>query len=88
MRKLNGTTDLKRQPELPALPASHHEDALPGHPADGQHRSALHTVIVPSIEVPAHAEVGDFDGEIFPNQAVPCGQVPMYKVECGQIAHA
>lgn len=52
-----------------------HEDTLPGHPPDGQHRPALHAVIIPSIEVPAHAKVGNFDGEIFPDQAVPCGQV-------------
>lgn len=67
--------------------ASHHKDALPGHPPDGQHCPALHTVIVPGVEVPAHAKVGNFDSEIFPNQTVSCGQVPMHKVECSQIAH-
>lgn len=75
--------------ELPAsLLAAYHEDAFPGHPPDGQHCPALHTIIIPSVEVSAHAKVSNFDGEIFPNQAVPGGQVSMYKVECGQITHA
>jgi hypothetical protein len=74
-------------PSLPLL-AAYHENALPSHPPDGQHRPALDTVIIPSVEIPAHAKVGDFDGEIFPNQAVPGGQVPMHKVQRGEITHA
>lgn len=68
--------------------AAHHEDALPGHPPDGQHCPALDAVIIPSVEIPAHAKVGDFDGEVFPHQAVPGGQVPVHEVKRGQISHA
>lgn len=43
---------------------SDQKNALPGHPADGQHRSALDTVVVSAIQVPAHPEVCNLDGVV------------------------
>lgn len=43
---------------------SDQKNALPGHPADGQHGSALDTVVVSAIQVPAHPEVCNLDGVV------------------------
>lgn len=73
---------------------SHHEDALPGHPANGQHGSALDPVVVAGVQVAAHAEVGDLDvtpaalllsavAPLAAHQAVASRQVAVHKVEGG-----
>lgn len=78
---------------------SHHEDALPSHPAYWQHSSALDPVVVSSVQVPAHAKVCYLDvtlaTAIFstltlltPHQTVTCGQIPVYKVEGRQELHS
>lgn len=77
---------------------SHHEDTLPGHPADRQHGSALDPVVVSSIQVPAHAKVGYLDvtltagvvaavAPLAPHQAVTRSQIPVHKVEGGEELH-
>lgn len=79
------------------LPA-HHEDALPGHPSYRQHSSALDPVVVSSVQVSAHAEVGDLDvtlsasilsalSLLTANQAVTSGQIPVHKVQRRQELH-
>ena len=50
---------------------THQEDGLPGHPAYGQHGTALNLVVVVGVDDPAHAEVGDFDQVTSANKAVP-----------------
>lgn len=81
------------------LLSSHHEDTLPGHPADWQHSSALDPVVVSRIQVPAHAEVSYLDVTLTtpilsaltlltPNQAVTRGQIPVHKVEGGEELHS
>lgn len=70
-----------------AWPA-HQQDALPGHPADGQHRTALDAVVVPTVQVPAHPEVGNLDGIVLAHQAVPCGQVTVDEIQGGKVLHA
>lgn len=60
---------------------SHQEDALPGHPADGQHGSALNTIVISAVQVPAHAKVSDLNGVVFAHQAVSGGEVPVHKVQ-------
>lgn len=64
------------------------QDALPGHPADGEHRPALDAVVVPTVEVPAHPKVGNLDGVVLPHQAVARGQVPVHEVEGREVLHA
>lgn len=79
--------------------SSHHEDALPRHPADGQHGSALDPVVISGVQVPAHAKVGDLDvplaalvlaalASVAAHQAVTRGQVPVHEVEGGEELHA
>lgn len=46
---------------------SHQEDALPRHPANGKHCSALNPIIIPSVEVPAHAKISNLDSVILPH---------------------
>lgn len=78
---------------------SHHEDALPGHPANGQHGSALDPVVVAGVQVAAHAEVGDLDvtpaalllsavAPLAAHQAVASRQVAVHKVEGGEEFHS
>lgn len=90
----------KRAAHLQPQPQpSHHEDALPGHPANGQHGSALDPVVVAGVQVAAHAEVSDLDvapttlllsavAPLAPHQAVTSRQVPVHKVEGGQKFHS
>lgn len=66
---------------------THQQDALPGHPAYRQHGSALDSVVVAAVQVPAHAEVGDLDGELSVQEAVPRGQISMHKVQRRQVLH-
>lgn len=81
------------------LLASHHEDTLPGHPADWQHGSALDPVVISSIQVPAHAKVSYLDvtlttpilstlTPLTPDQTVTCGQIPVHEVEGGEELHS
>jgi len=63
------------------------QDALPRHPAYGQHRPALDAVVVAAVQVSAHAEVGDLYRVVLAHQAVPRGQVPMDKVQGGEVLH-
>lgn len=65
----------------------HQEDALPGHPPDGQHRPALDAVVVAAVQVAAHPKVGDLDGEAAVQQAVPGGQVAVHEVQGLQVLH-
>lgn len=78
---------------------SHHEDALPRHPAYRQHSSALDPVVVSSVQVPAHAKVGYLDVTLAtgifstltlltPHQTVTCGQIAVHKVEGRQELHS
>lgn len=60
---------------------SHQEDALPGHPADGQHGSALDAVVISTVQVPAHAKVSDLNGVVLAHQAVSGGKVSVDKVQ-------
>lgn len=66
---------------------SHQQDALPGHPAYGQHGAALDAVVVAAVQVSAHAEVRDLDGELPVQEAVPRGQVTVDEVQRRQIFH-
>lgn len=79
--------------------SSHHEYTLPGHPADWQHSSALDPVVVPSIQVPAHAKVRYLDvaltapiipalALLTPDQTVTRGQISVHKVEGGEELHS
>ncbi len=43
---------------------TYQKDAFPRHPADGEHCSSLYAVVISTVQVPAHAEVGDLDGVI------------------------
>lgn len=67
--------------------ATHQQDALPGHPADGQHSSALDPVVVSSVEIPTHAKISNLYGVILTHQAVARCQIPVHKVERGQVLH-
>lgn len=40
------------------------QDALPGHPADGQNCPALDPVVVPTVQVSAHSKISYLDGVI------------------------
>lgn len=58
------------------------EEGLGWHPLDGQHRLAAFAVIVRSVYIPGHAEVGNFDNPAGPlggEQAIPRRNVPMDK---------
>lgn len=66
---------------------SHQQDALPGHPAYRQHGSALDTIVIPAVQVPAHAEVSNLDGVVLAHKAVAGGQIAMYEIERGEIFH-
>lgn len=50
--------------------------------------SGTHSVVVCAVDVPGHAEISDLDQQVFPDQAVPGGQVPVDKVLGGQVDHA
>lgn len=67
---------------------THQQDALPGHPANGQDGPALDPVIVPSVQVPTHAKICDLYGVVLAHQAVACRQIAVDKVERGQVLHA
>lgn len=77
---------------------THHENTLPGHPSNGKHGPALDPVVISSVQVPAHAEVGDLNvplsrsvvsfPSITPNQAVARSQVSVYKVKRRQELHS
>lgn len=69
------------------LPNTHQQDALPGHPADGQNGPALDPVVVSSVQVSTHAEIGYLYGVVLTHQAVAGGQVTVDKVERGQVFH-
>lgn len=66
---------------------SHQQDALPGHPSYGEHGPALDAVVVAAVQVSAHPEVSDLDGEASVQQAVPGGQVTVHKVQRRQVFH-
>lgn len=66
---------------------THQQDALPGHPAYGEHRPALDAVVVAAVQVSAHPEISNFDGEASVQQAVPGRQVTMHKVQRRQVFH-
>lgn len=70
-----------------ALHSTHQQDALPGHPADGQDGPALDPVVVSSVQVPTHAEISDLYGVVLTHQAVAGCQIPMDKVERGEVLH-
>jgi len=61
--------------------SAYQEDAFPGHPTDGQHRPALDAVVIPAVQIPAHAEVCDLDGVVVAHQAVPSCQISVHKVQ-------
>lgn len=67
--------------------AAHQQDALPGHPPNGEHRPALDAVVVAAVQVPAHPEIGDLDGEASVQQAVSGCQVAVHKVQRRQVFH-
>lgn len=46
---------------------THQQDALPGHPADGEHCSALDPVVVPTVQVSAHAKISYLDSVVLPH---------------------
>lgn len=46
------------------------------------------SVVVCAVHVPGHAKVSDLDQQVFPDQAVPGGQVSVDKVLRGQVNHA
>jgi hypothetical protein len=60
---------------------NHHENGLPGHPSDGQHSLALHSVIVFGIECPAHSKVRDFYCVLLSHQTISRRQIPMNHVQ-------
>lgn len=66
---------------------SHQQDALPWHPAYWQHCPALDAIVVTAVQISAHAKVGYLDGEVFAYQAITRGQVPVYKVQRGEVLH-
>jgi len=72
----------------PSTHPPHQQDALPGHPSYGQHGAALDAIVVPAVQVAAHAEVGDLDGAAAAHQAVAGGQVPVHEVQRRQVLHA
>lgn len=72
---------------IPLSSGAHQQDALPWHPAYRQHGSALDAVVVPTVQVSAHAKVSDLYRVVFTNQAIPRGQVSMDKVQRGEVLH-
>lgn len=57
------------------------EDAFPGHPTDGQHGSSLDTVVIPAVEIPAHAKVRNLDGVVVSHQAVASRKISVHKIQ-------
>lgn len=47
----------------------------------------MDAVVVAAVQVSAHPEVSDLDGEASVQQAVPGGQVTVHKVQRGQVFH-
>lgn len=47
----------------------------------------MDAIIVAAVQISAHAEVGYLDGEVFAHQAVARSQVPMDKVQRGEVLH-
>lgn len=78
---------LNRNPSF-APTDTHQQDALPGHPANGQDGPALDPVVVSSVQVSAHAEVGDLYCVVLTHEAIARGQIAVDKVERGQVLHA
>lgn len=70
------------------LCSSYQEDAFPGHPTDGQYSSSLDPVVIPTVEIPAHAKVCNLDGVVVPHQAVASCQVSVHKIQRCQILHS
>lgn len=62
--------------------------ALPCHPPDGQHSSALYAVIVHAVQIPTHAKISYFNGVVATNQTVSSSQISVDEVERFQIFHA
>lgn len=50
--------------------------------------AATHPIVVGAVHVPGHAEVPNFHQQVLPHQAVPGGQVTVYKVLGRQVDHA
>lgn len=84
---LQGHREGQRKEERGALCSAYQQDAFPGHPTDGQHSSALDPVVIPTVEVPAHAKVCNLDGVVVPHQAVASCQIPVHKVQRCQVLH-
>ncbi len=62
-------------------------DALPGHPADRQHRLPLDAVVIGAVLRSAHAQVRDFDAVQLVYQTVPGRQVSVHHVEGLEVLH-
>lgn len=69
-------------------PHSYQQDTLPSHPADWQYSPALDPVVITTVQIPAHAKIGNLDGVVVPNQAVARSQISVHKIEGSQILHA
>lgn len=63
-RNRHGQTDASLRRRYIWVHQSYQKDALPGHPADGEHSSSLYAVVISTIQVSAHAKVRDLDGVI------------------------